>query len=91
MKLIVFFNPDSNTNHYHLLSDSFSYAVEATLHHIVINKIISTGFSLKKLSENQRNSLPFAVNYLEMVHFKPQIEHRHMRLFIDHKALVLTF
>lgn len=63
MKLIAFFNPDSNITHYHLLSDSFSYAVGATLHHIVINKMIPTGFSLKKLSENQRNGLPFAVNY----------------------------
>ena len=83
--------PTSAATHYQIVTDSSSYAVGAALHQIIDEQPVPIGFFSKKLSESQRKQSTFdrelLAAYLAVLHFKPQIEGRHVTLFTDHKPL----
>ena len=87
--------PTSATTHYQIVTDSSSYAVGAALHQIVDGQPVPIGFFSKKLSESQRSLSTFdrelLAAYLAVLHFKPQVEGRHVTLFTDHKPLACAY
>lgn len=84
--------PTSAITHYQIVTDSSSYAVGAALHQVIDSQPVPIGFFSKKLSESQRHQSTFdrelLAAYLAVLHFKPQIEGRHVTLFTDHKPLM---
>jgi hypothetical protein len=46
-------------HHYHLVTDSYSFAVGAALHQIIENQPYPMGFFSKKLTESQRKYSTF--------------------------------
>ena len=85
-------HPVSSVTHFHLVTDSSSYAVGAALHQIVNDQPVPIGFFSKKLSEAQRKQSTFdrelLAVFLAVLKFRPAIECRHVTVFTDHKPLV---
>ena len=88
-------HPVTNATHYHLVTDSSSYAIGAALHQIQEDNPVPIGFYSKKLSEAQRTLSTFdrelLAAYQAVLQFKSQIEGRHVTLFTDHKPLVSAY
>lgn len=87
--------PDSASTHYQLVTDSSQFAMGSALHQMIDNEPVPIGFFSKKLSDRQRRDSTFdrelLAAYASVLHFKPQIEGRHVTLFSDHKPLVSAF
>lgn len=88
-------HPVSTTTDYQLVTDSSQYAVGAALHQMINGEAVPIGFFSKKLSDRQKKDSTFdrelLATYLAVIHFKHQIEGRHVTLFTDHKPLMSAY
>ena len=94
-KLPALAHIQANNIHFQLVTDSSQYAVGAALHQMVNDQPVPVGFFSKKLSETQRKYSTFdrelLAAYLAVLHFRHQIEGRHVLLLTDHKPLCSAF
>ena len=88
-------HPDSAATEYHLVTDSSKYAIGSALHQIVDGQPIPLGFYSKKLTVSQQSWSTFDrelyAAFMAILHFKPDIEGRHVTLFTDHKPLIRAY
>lgn len=88
-------HPSASATHFQIVADSSNYAVGAALHQICEGEPIPIGFFSKKLTAPQQKLAAFdrelLAAYLAVLHFRPQIEGRHVTLFTDHRPLVSAY
>ena len=88
-------HPTVGATQYQLVTDSSQYAVGAALHQMIGPNAVPIGFFSKKLSQAQTKYSAFdrelLAAYLAVLHFRHQIECRHVVLMTDHKPLCSAF
>ena len=88
-------HPTVGATQYQLVTDSSQYAVGAALHQMIGPNAVPIGFFSKKLSQAQTKYSAFdrelLAAYLAVLHFRHQIEGRHVVLMTDHKPLCSAF
>ena len=88
-------HPVTDITEYQLVTDSSKYAVGAALHQMVNGEPVPIGFYSKKLPTSQHSWSAFDRElygaFLAILHFKADIEGRHVTLFTDHKPLVRAY
>ena len=88
-------HPVSTCQHFQLVTDSSNYAIGAALHQMIDGDAIPIGFYSKKLTECERKYSAFdrelLAAYSAVLHFKHQIDGRHVLLLTDHKPLCGAF
>ena len=87
-KVSTWTHPCPDATQYHFVTDSSNYEVSAALNQMINGDPVPIVFYKKKNCQKTReNTPPLIVTYQAVLHFKPQIERRHVILFSDHKAI----